>query len=246
MADPSDPTSTTRRHGTTRSTTDCTRPRSSRELRRRYRGFVFPATVAFLAWYLLYVVMSNWAHDFMSHEARRQHQRRAWSSGCSSSSPRSCSPGVYASFANKQARPAGRASSTRTTRRVDAGGEPHERAPDLLATGHQALTTILFLAVVALTVGITFWASRQTSGAADYYAGGRGFSRLPERPRHRRRLHVGGVVPRHLRRHRAVRLRRLPLLDRLPGRLAGRAAAGRRAAAQLRAATRWPTSSPTG
>ncbi len=36
------------------------------ELRRRYRGFVFPATVAFLTWYLLYVVLSNWAHDFMS------------------------------------------------------------------------------------------------------------------------------------------------------------------------------------
>jgi uncharacterized membrane protein (DUF485 family) len=36
------------------------------ELRRRYRGFVIPATVAFLAWYLLYVVMSNWAGDFMS------------------------------------------------------------------------------------------------------------------------------------------------------------------------------------
>ena len=36
------------------------------ELRRRYRGFVIPATVAFLSWYLLYVVMSNWAHDFMS------------------------------------------------------------------------------------------------------------------------------------------------------------------------------------
>ncbi len=40
----------------------------------------------------------------------------------------------------------------------------------------QTLTTILFLAVVALTVGITFWASRQTSGAADFYAGGRNFS----------------------------------------------------------------------
>jgi uncharacterized membrane protein (DUF485 family) len=37
-----------------------------RELRRRYRGFAFPATVAFLSWYLLFVVMSNWAHDFMS------------------------------------------------------------------------------------------------------------------------------------------------------------------------------------
>ncbi|MGD9958553.1 DUF485 domain-containing protein [Nocardioides sp.] len=37
-----------------------------KELRRRYRGFVFPATVAFLSWYLLYVIMSNWAGDFMS------------------------------------------------------------------------------------------------------------------------------------------------------------------------------------
>jgi uncharacterized membrane protein (DUF485 family) len=36
------------------------------DLRRRYRGFVFPATVAFLAWYLLYVVMSMWAEDFMA------------------------------------------------------------------------------------------------------------------------------------------------------------------------------------
>ncbi len=36
------------------------------ELRRRYRSFVFPATVAFLVWYLLYVVCSNWANDFMA------------------------------------------------------------------------------------------------------------------------------------------------------------------------------------
>src|SRR5688572_11369035 len=38
------------------------------------------------------------------------------------------------------------------------------------------LTAILFVAVVLITVGITFWASRQTTGAADFYAGGRGFS----------------------------------------------------------------------
>ena len=38
------------------------------ELRRRYRGFAIPATVAFLLWYLTYVVMSNWATDFMSHQ----------------------------------------------------------------------------------------------------------------------------------------------------------------------------------
>ena len=36
------------------------------QLRSAYRRFVFPATVAFLAWYLLYVVLSNWATDFMS------------------------------------------------------------------------------------------------------------------------------------------------------------------------------------
>ena len=50
--------------------------------------------------------------------------------------------------------------------------------PLATSSGHQALTTTLFLGVVALTIGITFWASRQTSGAADYYAGGRGFSGL--------------------------------------------------------------------
>lgn len=38
------------------------------ELKRRYRSFVFPATVAFLSWYLLYVVMSTWANDFMAHQ----------------------------------------------------------------------------------------------------------------------------------------------------------------------------------
>jgi uncharacterized membrane protein (DUF485 family) len=36
------------------------------ELRRRYRSFAFPWTVAFLSWYLLYVICSNWATGFMS------------------------------------------------------------------------------------------------------------------------------------------------------------------------------------
>lgn len=38
------------------------------ELKRRYRSFVFPATIAFLAWYLLYVVLSNWGGDFMGNK----------------------------------------------------------------------------------------------------------------------------------------------------------------------------------
>ncbi len=35
------------------------------ELRRRYRSWAFPMTVAFQVWYLLYVVLSGFARDFM-------------------------------------------------------------------------------------------------------------------------------------------------------------------------------------
>jgi cation/acetate symporter len=45
-----------------------------------------------------------------------------------------------------------------------------------LVTGNRFLTIALFLAVVAVTLGITFWASRQSQTAAQYYAGGRSFS----------------------------------------------------------------------
>ena len=50
---------------------------------------------------------------------------------------------------------------------------------DLVAVGEegtQVLTAGLFTAVVLLTVAITFWASRNTKTASDYYAGGRSFT----------------------------------------------------------------------
>ncbi|WP_131740624.1 DUF485 domain-containing protein [Actinomadura roseirufa] len=37
-------------------------------LRLAFRRFVFPMTAAFLAWYLLYVVLSAYARDFMGHK----------------------------------------------------------------------------------------------------------------------------------------------------------------------------------
>lgn len=37
------------------------------ELRRRFRGFVFPWTAFFLAWYFLYVVLAAYFPAFMSH-----------------------------------------------------------------------------------------------------------------------------------------------------------------------------------
>ncbi|WUQ32594.1 DUF485 domain-containing protein [Streptomyces sp. NBC_00239] len=35
------------------------------ELRQAHRSFAFPLTVAFIAWYLLYVLLSNYAGGFM-------------------------------------------------------------------------------------------------------------------------------------------------------------------------------------
>ena len=35
------------------------------DLRRTFRGFVFPVTAFFLAWYFLYVLLSMFAPDFM-------------------------------------------------------------------------------------------------------------------------------------------------------------------------------------
>ncbi|MDQ0403020.1 uncharacterized membrane protein (DUF485 family) [Streptomyces sp. DSM 40167] len=35
------------------------------ELRRSFRSFAFPLTIAFVVWYLLYVLLSNYAGDFM-------------------------------------------------------------------------------------------------------------------------------------------------------------------------------------
>lgn len=37
-------------------------------LRRTFRRFVFPLAALFLVWYLLYVLLSNYAHDFLSRE----------------------------------------------------------------------------------------------------------------------------------------------------------------------------------
>ena len=37
-------------------------------LRKKFRGFVFPMTGAFLAWYFLYVILATYATDFMSQK----------------------------------------------------------------------------------------------------------------------------------------------------------------------------------
>ncbi|WP_114560228.1 DUF485 domain-containing protein [Desertihabitans aurantiacus] len=38
------------------------------ELRRRYLRFVVPATITFMAWYVVYVACNNWARGFMNQQ----------------------------------------------------------------------------------------------------------------------------------------------------------------------------------
>lgn len=43
------------------------------ELRKTFRGFAFPMTVAFLVWYFAYVLLSVFARDFMSQQIGLGH-----------------------------------------------------------------------------------------------------------------------------------------------------------------------------
>ncbi|WP_149204462.1 DUF485 domain-containing protein [Actinotalea subterranea] len=42
------------------------RSQEFQDLRSRFRRFVFPMTGLFFAWYLIYVLLAAYAHDFMS------------------------------------------------------------------------------------------------------------------------------------------------------------------------------------
>ncbi|BCJ43531.1 cation acetate symporter [Actinoplanes ianthinogenes] len=53
---------------------------------------------------------------------------------------------------------------------------PNLLAAEVSASTSRTLTITLFLIFVAITLGITIWASRQTKTATDFYAGGRQFS----------------------------------------------------------------------
>src|SRR6266498_5641726 len=54
--------------------------------------------------------------------------------------------------------------------------ETHLLAAEATSSTTRTLTITLFLIFVAITLGITVWASRQTRSATDFYAGGRSFS----------------------------------------------------------------------
>jgi len=110
----------------------------------------------------------------------------------------------------------------------------------LAAGGVEGSNPVLNIAIfgvfVLLTLAIVVRVSRRASkGAADFYTAGGGFSGqqngIAISGDYLSAASFLGIAGRD----RAERLRRLPLLRRLPGGLADRAAPGRRAAAQHRA-----------
>ena len=96
-------------------------------------------------------------------------------------------------------------------------------APSPLAIG-------VFVTFILIVIGLSAWLGRRATSAAGYYAAHGADPLVRQRHRLRRRLPLRGVVPRHLRDDRLLRLRRLPLFDRLPRRLDRRALRRRRAA----------------
>ncbi len=93
---------------------------------------------------------------------------------------------------------------------------------------------VIFAIVLSITLGITYWASKRATSAVGFYAAGRQITGAAERPGDLRRLPVGGLVPGHRRPDLPLRVRRVPVLDRVPRRVPDRDVPAGRAHAQRR------------
>ena len=138
-------------------------------LRSRLRRFVFPMTALFLVWYLTYVVMADYAHDFMSIKLVG-NINIGLISACRSSVP------AFAITALSSATPT--VSSTRSP--TGSGRTWKGRVVTTLAQSIEGNNPVLNITIFALFVIVTlvvvFRASRNTKTASDYYAAGRSFS----------------------------------------------------------------------
>jgi uncharacterized membrane protein (DUF485 family) len=198
------------------------------DLRRRYRRFAFPATIAFMAWYILYIVCNNWARDFMGTKVVG-NINVALIFGLLQFVSTFVIAFVYSRYSTKNLDPCPPScamSSSRRSADERVAARPHGHGKPI---PHHCLVP----RGGRPDVGHHLLGVPAEQDRADYYAGGRSFSGFQnglaiggDYMSAASFLGISGSSP--------VRLRRLPLLDRVPGRLAGRAAAGRRAAAQLR------------
>ncbi len=166
------------------------------ELRRRYRRFAFPATVAFMVWYITYVVCNNWARDFMDTQVVG-NINVALVFGLLQFASTFLIAYLYARHSTKKLDPL----ATKLQRRVrerrpaderPAAGPaghrepfPHHRPVPRRRRRHPGHH---FLGVAAEQDRGPVLRRRPV------------VQRLPERHGHQRRLHVRRLIPRHLRR----------------------------------------------
>ena len=212
----------------------CTPPRSSARSAAVPRASCSRRRSPFLAWYLLYVVMSMWATDFMGTKVVG-NINVALVFGLLQFVTTFVLAWLYARFANRELDPLARdpreALRERRMRPMSSADPHHHPVP----RGRRCSPS-----------AITFWASRQTSRRRRLLRRRPVVQRLPERPGHLRRLHVRRVVPRHLRRHRArpaTTASSTPSASWSPG---WSRCCSSPSCCATPAATRWPTSSPTG
>ncbi len=71
---------------------------------------------------------------------------------------------------------------------------------------HLDMTLVLFLSFIAITLGITAWASRRSGSSASFFAANRQITAWQNGIAVARRLHECGLVPRYRRAHRLFRL----------------------------------------
>lgn len=99
------------------------------QLRRSYRSFAFPVTVAFIAWYLLYVVLSSYADSFMATKVLG-HLNIAFVLGLAQFATTFLIAWLYSRYANARLDPGAQALKERleNTARPSGAARPSEAA----------------------------------------------------------------------------------------------------------------------
>ena len=163
-----------------------------RELIKRKRSFVVPATIFFLAWYFGFVLLCGYAPDFMGEEFLTDGLTvgyvlaltqfiMVWglSAWYLRKSDREFDP--LAEKAAARALEAGRrrrqkAAST-VTRRAPLADRRGGVAPmTFIAADVNELALSIFGVVVAITLIVTYFASKRVTSATDFWAAGRGLT----------------------------------------------------------------------
>ena len=89
-------------------------------LRKKFRGFVFPMTAFFLAWYFLYVLMSMFAPEFMGTQVGAPGITVGLLFGLGQFVTTFAITIIYARWANRELDPMAEAASAQMTAAVDS------------------------------------------------------------------------------------------------------------------------------